>query len=155
MSSEKHSSNVVIIGPIFQARPTWFSPHRHVIGTHAAIDPAKGQLQKSIGTGKARREYGSAFAECGPLRRKASRFSVKVLRLIEMDEAEQRGQGYLGRIVDVRRRTLGDGMGEILKFFPAAMTRLSVDDSFLSVASFSGVGLLASLLVLIFERNLF
>jgi hypothetical protein len=46
-------------------------------------------------------------------------------------------------------------MDKILKFFPAALTRFSIDDPFLSVATFSGAGMLASLLVLIFEQNLF
>jgi hypothetical protein len=49
----------------------------------------------------------------------------------------------------------GDGMGEILRFFPATLARLSVDDPFLGVAIFSGAGLLASLLVLIVEQYLF
>jgi hypothetical protein len=111
-----------------------------------------------------------------------------VLRLIEMDEAEQRGRRYLREIADVmafssevvagsrqenaskqKNRTsvsiqserrfqetkLGDDMDEILKFFPAALTRLSAIDPFLSVAIFCGVGMLASLLLLIFDQELF
>lgn len=46
-------------------------------------------------------------------------------------------------------------MDEILKFFPAARSRLSVTDPFLSVAIFCGVGMLASLLALIFDQDLF
>jgi hypothetical protein len=53
------------------------------------------------------------------------------------------------------KRTLGDGMSEILKLFPTALTRLSVDDPFLSVAIFCGVGMLASLLLLLLDPNLF
>jgi hypothetical protein len=49
----------------------------------------------------------------------------------------------------------GDDMDEILKFFPTAVSRLSITDPFLSVAIFCGVGLLASLLVLFFDQNLF
>jgi hypothetical protein len=37
-------------------------------------------------------------------------------------------------------------MSEILKFFPTALTKLSVADSFLSVAIFCGVGMWATLL---------
>jgi hypothetical protein len=46
-------------------------------------------------------------------------------------------------------------MSEILKLFPTALTRLSVTDPFLSVAIFCGVGMLATLLLLIFDQNLF
>jgi hypothetical protein len=46
-------------------------------------------------------------------------------------------------------------MSEILKLFPAALTRLSVDDPFLSVAIFCGVGMLASLLLLVLDPDLF
>jgi hypothetical protein len=46
-------------------------------------------------------------------------------------------------------------MSEILKLFPAALTRLSVDDPFLSVAIFCGVGMLASLLLLVLDPSLF
>jgi len=51
--------------------------------------------------------------------------------------------------------TTGDDMDEILKFFPTVLTRLSVADPFLSVAIFCGVGMLASLLLLIFDPALF
>jgi hypothetical protein len=71
-----------------------------------------------------------------------------------MDEAARRGRRYFGDI-DVTRRTLGDGMSEILKLLPTALTRLSVDDPFLSVAIFCGVGMLASLLLLVLDPNLF
>jgi len=46
-------------------------------------------------------------------------------------------------------------MDEILKFFPAAMSRLPAADPFLSVAIFSGTGMMASLLVLMFDPDLF
>jgi hypothetical protein len=46
-------------------------------------------------------------------------------------------------------------MSEIFKIFPVALTRISVADPFLSVAIFCGVGMLASLLLLNFDQNLF
>jgi hypothetical protein len=46
-------------------------------------------------------------------------------------------------------------MSEIFKLFPTALARLSVDDPFLSVAIFCGVGMLASLLLLVLDQNLF
>jgi hypothetical protein len=49
----------------------------------------------------------------------------------------------------------GDDMSEILKFLPAMLTRLSITDPVLSVAMFCGVGMLASLLLLLFDQNLF
>jgi hypothetical protein len=52
-------------------------------------------------------------------------------------------------------QTSGDDMSEILKIFPIALTRISVTDPFLSVAIFCGIGMLASLLLLIFDQNLF
>jgi hypothetical protein len=53
------------------------------------------------------------------------------------------------------RPTSGAGMSEILKLFPTALARLSVDDPFLSVAIFCGLGMLASLLLLVLDPNLF
>jgi hypothetical protein len=49
----------------------------------------------------------------------------------------------------------GGDMSEILKIFPIALTRISVSDPFLSVAIFCGVGMLASLLLLLFDQDLF
>ena len=45
-------------------------------------------------------------------------------------------------------------MEVMLKFFPAAISRLSITDPFLSVAIFCGIGMLASLLALVFEPDL-
>jgi hypothetical protein len=72
-----------------------------------------------------------------------------------MDEAARHGRSYLGGIAEVRRRISGDEMSEIFKLFPTALTRLSVADPFLSVAIFCGVGILATLLLLILDPNLF
>jgi hypothetical protein len=51
--------------------------------------------------------------------------------------------------------TTGDDMDEIIKFFPTVLTRFAVNDPFLSVATFCGVGMLASLLLLILDPALF
>jgi hypothetical protein len=51
--------------------------------------------------------------------------------------------------------TLADDKSEILKLFPTELSRLSVADPFLSVAVFCEVGLLASLLLLVFDPDLF
>jgi hypothetical protein len=70
-----------------------------------------------------------------------------------------RRRGSAGDTVAILRTsgddTSGDEMSEILKLFPASLARLSVANSFLSVAIFCGVGMLATLLLLIFDQNLF
>ena len=50
---------------------------------------------------------------------------------------------------------MADDKSEILKLFPTELSRLSVADPFLSVAVFCEVGLLASLLLLVFDPDLF
>jgi hypothetical protein len=51
--------------------------------------------------------------------------------------------------------TLEDDMSEIFKLLPTTLARLSVDDPFLSVAALCGVGMLASLLALAIDQDLF
>jgi hypothetical protein len=72
-----------------------------------------------------------------------------------MDEAAERGRRYRGRYYGRSDKTLGDEMSEILKLFPTVLTRLSMPDPFLSVAIFCAVGMLASILLLVFDQNLF
>jgi hypothetical protein len=52
-------------------------------------------------------------------------------------------------------RTSGDNMSEILRFVSTAWTSSSEIDSVVPVAIFCGIGMLASLLAIIFDQDIF
>jgi hypothetical protein len=71
-----------------------------------------------------------------------------------LDDVAHCGTGYVGKIADVREiRRQGDHMSAILKFVSTAWASSSEIDSFFPVAIFCGIGMLASLLVLIFHQG--